>query len=147
MPTAAKLVAAVTFALVAAIAAQMYVPALPEGAQVGWFREICAAVGFICGWRTMGRLVGRGYGEAMGAGVRTAIVMAFWLVLGFAINEMLYRATKMRYGGSPMEAVLAVFDLMLYYARLMVTPEVIGTLLIGGVAGGLLAEAAGRRWS
>ena len=74
------------------------------------------------------------------------ITIAFWLVLGFSITEMLYRATQMRYGGSPMQAVLAVFELMLYYARLMVTPEVLGTLLIGGLVGGLLAEAASRRW-
>jgi len=146
MPTAAKLVAAVVFAIVAALAAHLYIPALPEGTQIGRFREIAAAMGVICGWRTMGRRVGRGYGEALSSGVRTSATLTFWLVLGFSINEMVYRATKLRYGGSPMEAVLAVFELMLYYARLMLTPEVLGTLLVGGLIGGLLAEWSSRRW-
>lgn len=146
MPTAAKLVAAVVFAIVAAIAALLYIPGLPEGSQTGWFIEISATVGLIVGWRAMGRLAGKGYTTAISSGIRSSVTTAFWLVLGFSINEMIYRATKMRYGGSPMEAVLAVFDLMLYYGRLMLTPEVLGTLLIGGIVGGLITEWASRRW-
>ena len=47
MPTAAKLAAAVAFALVAVITAQLYIPYLPEGTQLGWFRPITGIIGFV----------------------------------------------------------------------------------------------------
>ncbi|HCZ00475.1 MAG: tellurium resistance protein [Rhodobacterales bacterium RIFCSPHIGHO2_02_FULL_62_130] len=146
MPTAAKLVAAVMFAAVGFLAAQAYVPSLPEGTQIGFLREICAGLGLVIGWFVMGRLVGKGYVEAVGFGIRTSVTVLFWAVLGFSIYEMILRSTKMMYDG-PMEALLGVFDLVIYYGKMMGSPEFIGTLLIGGVLGGIAAEWAGRRWS
>jgi hypothetical protein len=146
MPTAAKLVAAVMFAAVGFLAAQAYVPSLPEGTQIGFLREICAMLGLVIGWFVMGRLVGKGYVEAVGFGIRTSVTLLFWAVLGFSIYEMILRSTKMMYDG-PMEALLGVFDLVIYYGKMMGSPEFIGTLLIGGVLGGIAAEWAGRRWS
>jgi hypothetical protein len=146
MPTAAKLVAAVMFAAVGFLAAQAYVPSLPEGTQIGFLREICAGLGLVIGWFVMGRLVGKGYVEAVGFGIRTSVTLMFWAVLGFSIYEMILRSTKMMYDG-PMEALLGVFDLVIYYGKMMGSPEFIGTLLIGGVLGGIAAEWAGRRWS
>lgn len=146
MPTAAKLVAAVMFAAVGFLAAQAYVPSLPEGTQIGFLREICAGLGLVIGWFVMGRLVGKGYVEAVGFGIRTSVTLLFWAVLGFSIYEMILRSTKMMYDG-PMEALLGVFDLVIYYGKMMGSPEFIGTLLIGGVLGGIAAEWAGRRWS
>lgn len=146
MPTAAKLFAAVMFAAVGFLAAQAYVPSLPEGTQIGFLREICAMLGLVIGWFVMGRLVGKGYVEAVGFGIRTSVTVLFWAVLGFSIYEMILRSTKMMYDG-PMEALLGVFDLVIYYGKMMGSPEFIGTLLIGGVLGGIAAEWAGRRWS
>jgi hypothetical protein len=146
MPTAAKLVAAVMFAAVGFLAAQAFVPSLPEGTQIGFLREICAVLGLVIGWLVMGRLVGKGYVEAVGFGIRTSVTVLFWAVLGFSIYEMILRSTKMMYDG-PMEALLGVFDLVIYYGKMMGSPEFIGTLLIGGVLGGIAAEWAGRRWS
>jgi hypothetical protein len=145
MPTAAKLVAAVVFAAVAFFAANAMVPLLPEGTQIGYLREISALLGLVVGWRVMGRLVGKGYVEAIGFGIRTSVTILFWATLGFSIYEMILRSTKMMYDG-PMEALLGVFDLMIYYGEMMGSPEFIGTLLVGGIIGGLAAEAAGRRW-
>lgn len=144
MPTAAKLVAAIVFAALAYLAAHVFIPSLPEGTQLALFREITAFIGLVCGWLVMGGLVGGSYGEALSSGIRTSITVAFFALLGFAIYEMLQRSMSMMYDG-PMEAVLAVFDLMLYYGKMMMTPNVIGVLLVGGVVGGLLAEWVGRR--
>lgn len=145
MPTAARLIAGVIFAAVAALAAHLFIPALPEGTQVGYLREISAGLGLICGWMIMGRLTGKGYGEAMGSGIRTAISIAFWALLGFSIYVMVDKSTRMLYDG-PMAALLGTFDLMLGYGKMMLTPGVLGTLLIGGIIGGVLAEWGGRRW-
>ena len=146
MPTAPKIVAAVLFAIVAGLAAHLFIPALPEGTQVKLFREISAAVGFFVGWRVMGRLTGKGYVDAAGSGVRTSVTILFWLLLGFSIYTMVKRSTKMLYD-DPMEAVTGVFDLMLYFGKFLAEPATPVALLIGGVMGGVVTEWASRRWS
>lgn len=146
MPTASKLVAALAFAMVAALAAHLFIPAMPEGTQVKYFREISAAIGFACGWHVMGRAAGKGYVEAINMGVITSIITLFWCLLGFSIYFMILKSTKMMYDG-PMEAVLGVFEFMLDYGKLLAAPATPVVLAVGGALAGLLTEAAGRRWS
>lgn len=145
MPTAAKLVAAFAFAAVAFFAAEMFKVAMPEGNAFGRFSYICAGLGVLCGWFVMGKLAGGGYRAAMGYGVRTSVTITFWALLLFSGYEMIIRSTKLRYDG-PMEALTAVVDLMLERGRWMATPEVLGTLFVGGILAGLLVEWAGKQW-
>ena len=145
MPTAAKLFAAVAFAIVAWLSANASIPGLPEGTRIGMFREITAAIGVIVGWRVMGRLTGGGYTTSMGLGVRTSATIVFWVVLGFAIYEMVRLSLKKRYDG-PMEALVSVFGIMIEYGKALGDVQVLAILLIGGMIGGFLAEFAGRRW-
>jgi hypothetical protein len=145
MPTAAKLAASVVFAVLGYFIAQTLVPHLPQGTRLGLFREISAAIGFVVGWLVMGQLPRRSYSEAAGSGVRTAMSLVFWALLGFSIYLMIRKSMHMMYDG-PMEAVLGVFDLMLQYAKLMLVPDVIGVVLAGGALGGVVTEWVGRRW-
>ena len=145
MPTAAKLFAAIAFALVGWIAAEVYKPLLSDGTQFGFFSEICAAIGALCGWLILGRFAGQGYATAAGVGARVALTIVFWALLGFAIQEMVLLSMKLRYDGA-MEAVLAVFDIMLQKARLLADPRMIGVVLGGGALGGAVSEFAARRW-
>jgi hypothetical protein len=146
MPTAAKLTAAVAFALLALVAADTFVKHLPAGTALGFFREITAAIGFVVGWIVMGALAGHGYREAIGHGIRTSITVVFWALLGFSIYFMIRKSMHMMYDG-PMEAVLGIFDLMLEYAKKLVALDMAVVLLGGGALAGLLAEWAGKRWS
>ena len=146
MPTAAKLVAAVCFAIVGWIAANAYVPVLGVDFEAGPFRELMALIGLVVGWRVMGPDAGLGYRHAMGSGLKTAVVLVFFALLLFSVREMVLQSMKMRYDG-PMEAVLDVFSLMLERAREMMTAEVLGALLIGGIVAGILTEKASKRWS
>ncbi|NEY91337.1 TrgA family protein [Tabrizicola oligotrophica] len=146
MPTAPKLTAAVIFALVAAIAAHLFIPALPEGTQVKLFREISAAIGFLCGWLIMGRMTGRGMVEAINRGLVTSVSILFWCLLVFSIYFMIRKSTRMMYDG-PMEAVLGIFEMMLEFGMLLKSPATPVALAAGGVLGGMLTEAASRRWS
>jgi hypothetical protein len=59
---------------------------------------------------------------------------------------MIGRSTKMIYDG-PMEAVTAVFGLMLDYGMLLASPATPLVFLFGGIIGGWFAEFAGKRWS
>ena len=145
MPTAAKLVAAVLFALVAAAGAAIYIPLLPEGTRTGWLIPGCAGLGLISGWRVMGANVGRSYGEAIATGLRAIITALFFAVLLFAVYVMIMRSMHMLYKG-PLEALLAVFAIMLEYGKRMVDRTFIGTLALGGAIGGVIAEFVGRRW-
>lgn len=146
MPTAAKLIAAVCFAAVGWFATHLYLPQLPEGTQTGLIREIAAFIGLICGWRILGRLAGKGYGESMGLGLRTSVTIVFWVLLFAGIHEMVVRSTKLRYDG-PMEAVLGAFDIMLGYGQLLGQPQMLAVLALGGIVAGYSAEYAARHWS
>lgn len=147
MPTAAKLVSAVAFALVGLWAAISYIPQLPEGTSTGQFPAIMAALGFVIGWRSMGRSAGRGWGESLGYGLRTSALIVFWALLGFACYTMLMRSTRQLYRGDPGRAVMDVPVIMMQYGKLLAAQEVLVALVVGGLVGGLLAEFAARRWT
>jgi hypothetical protein len=145
MPTAAKLVASVLFALLSFFIADLYAQGITDGTRTTYLLPGCAAIGLICGWRVMGRLVGKGMGDALGSGIRTALTIVFFALLLFSIYEMVVTSTKGLYDG-PMEAVLAIFDIMLGYGRGLGTPELIGVILVGGGLAGMATEWADRRW-
>ncbi len=146
MPTAAKLVAALWFALVGWLAANAHVPTLGQGASVGLFRELTALLGLVIGWRVMGRLVGQGYAQAVGSGLRTSVTLAFFALLLFSIYLMIKSSFVVNGYDGPMDAVLGAFEIMLEQGRKMLTIGVLGVLILGGIIGGLVAEAAARRW-
>ncbi len=139
MPTAAKLISALFFAALGWVLADIYALSMEDRPDVGVLREICAAVGAICGWKVMGALVGQGMSLAAGSGVRTVATQVFFSVLGFSTYEMVLQSTKMVYDG-PMEAVLGIFTIMMEYLAVAATPGFIGTAIVGGVLGGMFAE-------
>jgi hypothetical protein len=139
MPTAAKLISALFYALLGWVLADIYVPAMDGGPNVGRLREICALVGAICGWRVMGNLVGESMWLALGSGLRTSVTLAFFCFLGFSTYEMVLQSTKMVYDG-PMEAVLGIFEIMVEYLAVAMIPGFVGTLIVGGMIGGLIGE-------
>lgn len=146
MPTASKLVAAVAYALLGFVAAQTFVKHLPEGTPLGFFREITAAIGFVVGWLVMGKLTRKGYREAINSGLVTALIWLFWTLLAFALYFMLKKSMRMMYDG-PMEAVTGIFQLMFDYGKMLLVPDMIGVIVVGGVLAGLVSEWAGKRWS
>jgi hypothetical protein len=146
MPTGAKAVAAIAFAIVGLVIAATYVPLMPEAAAVGPFREVTAAIGAIVGYRVMGPSVGKGYLEAAASGLKTVVVLVFFALLVLGIYEMLKESVKMRYDG-PLEAIIDIFARMVDRAPPLGTFNVIMAMLIGGVIGGMLSENASRRWT
>ena len=149
MPTAAKLVSAITFAVIAFLAAHLYGLALSGGGQpIGVLREVSAVVGVLCGWFIMGPSAHRARGqiEAMGTGLRTSLTMVLVVIVIFAVVEMLDRAIKGRYD-TPLDAALGVIEQALVLAPTLVRADVLSVLLLGGLFGGALAHWAGRRWT
>jgi Flp pilus assembly pilin Flp len=145
MPTGAKLMAAISFAVVGWVLANYYAMNMPDATAVGPIRLAAALVGTIVGWSVMGNSVGKGYVEAAGSGIKTAVILAVVALFLLALSEMLQNSVKMRYEDA-MEAILAVIDTMAKRSHALLSVGVVGTVLFGGVVGGLLTENAGRRW-
>ncbi|MFV0359113.1 TrgA family protein [Tropicimonas sp.] len=147
MPTGARLVAAIGFALVALLGSEVFKPLLPEGARVGLFGPANALIGIFCGWGIVGRNAGRGAGAAAGLGVRAVAVTVFYCLLLWSSYEMLQHSIRLRYRG-PVEALIAMMQMVADYFLLMISqPQVPAVLLSGGVLAALLAEWASKRFS
>lgn len=145
MPTGAKAMAAISFAVVGFITALAYIPNMPEAGRVSSLPLMVALLGAIVGWRVMGTSVGKGYVRAIGTGWKTMIVLIFFALLFFGTYEMLQLSVRMRYDG-PLEAILDVFQRMLDRSIPILTPSVLAAILIGGGIAGMLTENASRRW-
>ncbi len=78
--------------------------------------------------------------------VDAAVMMAFFALLGFSTYEMVLGSLRGQYGSSPLAAVLGIFRLMMENARAMISPGVLGVLVLGGLLGGMATEEASRRW-
>ena len=147
MPTTAKLVSAVLFAIIGFFAADAYADTLPPGQPRFWLIPIVTVLGIGQGWMTMGRHVGQGMSMAITTGVRTSFLILFWAVTIFGLYEMFYRSTRLRYDG-PGEAVIAALELLMEYGMSVLTA--VPTLIIlfgGGAIAGIVAEYTNRRWS
>lgn len=145
MPTGAKLMAALSFAVVGWVLANYYAMNAPDATALGPIREVAALVGVAVGWKVMGPSVGKGYVEAAGSGIKTAVVLAVAALFLLALSEMLENSVKMRYDGA-LDAILDVFQTMVKRSEALLSLGVFGTVLLGGIIGGLLTENAGRRW-
>lgn len=145
MPTGAKLMAAISFAVVGWVLANFYAVNMPDATAAGPIREVAALVGAITGWKVMGPSAGKGYVEAAGAGIKTSVVLAVAALFLLALGEMLDNSVKMRYDGA-LDAILDVFQTMARRSDALLSTGVFGTILLGGIVGGLLTENAGRRW-
>ena len=145
MPTAAKLVAALAVALVGALAALAFTPHLPGETVPSLFVPICAGLGALTGWRVVGPLAGRGWQFAAATGLRGVFVLLLLALALFSVREMLLRAMDLRYRGV-MDALLGVFDIAWHHMLDMADPLFAGTVVLGGLLAGFLAEWAARRW-
>lgn len=145
MPTAARAIAAIALAAVGYLASLAYVPFLPEDMPTFWLGPINAGIGAILGWRFLGRRVKGGALTAAQTGILSAALGLFWSGAFFSIKDMLIRSMDLRYRGLE-DALMGVGDLWLHYVGLAMNLPVVGVLVIGGAAAGVLAQIAGRMW-
>lgn len=145
MPTAAKVVAGLILAVVAAIASEQIKPLLPEGTDFGVFTPLNAVLAFVIGWRFIGNRMQRGYVNAINVGFTAGALLVFWGLFIQSCNEMFALAMKHRYDG-PFEAVAAIFEIMIEYGAVMIDQKVLTTLIAGSIFAGIAAEFSANRW-
>ncbi|MFU8865095.1 MAG: TrgA family protein [Rhodobacterales bacterium] len=145
MFTAPRLVAAVILAGVGYVASEMIKPLAPEGTQFGIFSLVNVALGALVGWFVIGSRIGRGMAAAISYGLTGTVVLIFWGLFTQSVNEMLRLALRRRYKG-PFEAITDIFNLGIDFAVMIATPQVLGTLFLGGVLAAVLAEFSAKHW-
>ncbi|WP_296420490.1 TrgA family protein [Pseudooctadecabacter sp.] len=146
MPTFGRLVGAIWFGALAWYVSLLIIPLFPEGTDLGWFQELNTGLGLFAGWKIAGPRAGTGYVAAISYGLTTLVAL---VVMGLFFNSffvMIEFSLRKRYDG-PGEAVTHIFELFIEHAVMMATPDIITTLLVGGVLGGLVTEFFGRRFS
>lgn len=146
MPTFAKLIGAISFALVGWWVAVTYNAHLPDNVSLPRLPFAMAGLGAALGWFSLGPVMGRGYRESIAYGLRTSVLIGVLAMFGVAVLLMLRKSTNQMYRGDPMAAVLDVPDLMYQYGQYMLNQDVLMALGAGGILGGMLAELAARRW-
>ncbi len=147
MPTTARLVAAVFFAALGWLCADLFKPLLPQGTAVGLFSPISAGFGALVGWTFTGKRADQGYGGGFGLGLTSSFLLVFWVLLTFSGYKMLQNSMRKAYNG-PVEALQDMFRLAVEYVFLAVTSAEVGAaLIIGGLVGGWLTDQVARRWS
>jgi hypothetical protein len=145
MPTAAKLVAAIALAVVGFFGSGTVASHLPEGENPGYLWAVAMVCGIFAGWRVLGPDAARGRVAAAGVGLRATAVMTLLVLFFAAFAEMIEQSLLKHYNG-PMQAIVAVFDIMLRLGRMLGHVDVLGVLVVGGILAGLLAHYAARNW-
>ncbi|WP_298432909.1 TrgA family protein [uncultured Jannaschia sp.] len=150
MPTPAKLVAALLFAGLCWYCGHLlWTESMPEGARIGWFREILAAGGLVVGWKYIGRTatgpMGRGNRLAycITAGIGGAVIM---FLLTFALHSA-YATLEESLSSKYTEVGLAAEAWMEYAvadAKLAANPLLLAVAFAGSAAIGLIAGLVGR---
>lgn len=145
MPTAAKLVAALSFAFLAFVTCTVLQGTLPEGKRIGHAYEVSAICALLVGWFVSGAARRGSYAEAAATGLRTTTTGVAASLLVLSVGTMWTIATRGLYKG-PLEAILDIFSKFLEFGGLLLPIAVLGTLFFGGMLAGMATEWAGRRW-
>lgn len=143
--TSGKAVAALGFAIIGYFAAEFYQQLLSDIEQNIWISPAAGALGFVIGWRVLGDKLNTDLRSAARWGFGTSVWFFIWADVLFSSAEMIQRSMTTRNTNAG-EAIGQVFGIMMDYATLALDIKIIGILCIGGMAAGILAELADRRW-
>lgn len=146
MPTAPRLVAAILLAAMGAVAAYYFEPLVHEDTILPYFIYLSAGLGAVCGWWSVGRRVEYGHYGAISAGFTGAALFTFWFIFFQVAYRVIQFALWQRYRQNS-DAIDGFVDWMIEYTLLLLTPEMLGVLLVGGILSGLGAVFAARSWS
>ncbi len=146
MPDAARLASAFSLALLGFIVSGQVMPLMPEGTDFGWFTWINVGLGVVCGWAVMGKRAGRGTTAAINNGFTGMVALVFWSLFVQGAYEMFRQAMRNRFDG-PFEALASIFTIGMDYGRILLVPNILITLLVGGILAGFFAEYAKNRWN
>jgi len=132
-PTAAKMVAGLMFAVLAFFISGLVIPNIPYGDAITvTFGLTNAAIGFVMGWRVVGRRGGEGYSFALAYGITAAVAITFWVLLWWGGREMIERSLDLYYD-DPTVALEEMVRLMVDYSTYMLGNNVLPAFALGAL--------------
>lgn len=147
MPTGGRLAGAILFAALMGYVSFMTIGMFEGINTPRWYHEINIAAGAIIGWHIAGPKAGLGYVAGASLGLTTVITAVFFALFTHGITQMFRFAIKSKYYDGPVEAVVDAMQIALKTGSTLTKPEVIGTLLIGGIIAGIVTEFVDHRFS
>jgi len=145
MPTFGRLIGAIMFGALAWYTTLLIIPLFPDEIALGWFQQVNTFFGLLAGWRVAGPRAGSGYYASLGYGLTAMFGMLFMALFTNSFVVMIEKSLQRIYDG-PVEAVIDVFQLVIEHGQIMISVDVIGTLIIGALIGGIVTEFFGRRF-
>ncbi len=147
MPTAAKLIGAILFAVLAFFVTEEVKEVMPgEGRGMGMLSPLNALIGAAMGWRIVGTRAGTGYMPTFGFGLTTFFVTTALSLTWWAGYTMIQRAVSGRYR-DPIGALEGMGNLILDYWAFVATPDAMAVALLGSLIFSLVIEYVSHRWS
>ena len=146
MPTAARFIAALCLAVLAWVVSEQIKSLFDEDKAFGNFNFINLAIAVVIGWQVIGSRARRGLSAAINNGLTGGIVLVFWCLLAHSAIRMIEIPMRGRYDGA-FEVFAATFETMVENGILIGTPLIVGTLVIGSIASGVIAEMTNKRAS
>ncbi|MHA6325818.1 TrgA family protein [Roseivivax sp. CAU 1753] len=145
MPTAPKLVAALLLAALAYAASEMIKPMLPSSTVFGWFSEVDALVGFFLGWRLIGARAGGGTSAAITNGITGTTMMVLSCLFVQSVNTMVEDSLERKFDNI-FEAINSTIANFIEYGAYVLTPNVLGLLVLGAIIVGIAVEISSHYW-
>lgn len=160
MPTAAKFVAALSFALLGFLAGEMLKPHVALATWLGVPSMISdgsikisletlsiftGGLGLLTGWFVLGPRVGQGMLAAALAGISAMVTMVVGALMSLAAYQTIQAALRKKFD-TISESMVGYFQYVVDDASLLNAPDVLVTLFVGSILAGLLCEWANRRW-
>ena len=146
MPTAGRLAGALAFAVLGAYLAQLTMPLFKEGRIPSYWLPLTIGAGLWAGWVVVGSRAGRGSRPAIGNGLTGAFAQVFWILFVISGVDMVKKSLRKSYD-NPLEALVNVFELGAEHAIALGSSEVLVTIVVGGIIGGLFTEFFAKRFS
>ncbi len=146
MLTGARLIGGLLLGLSGIVIAMLLVDNDPTiGYQRSKVIYLLGAVGFLTGWRSLGKRVGNGYRSAFGFGLRAAFTVALWSIFLAALYEIMGKITGYA-GKSYMVAVVDLFQLTVDIAIYAFQWPIFLTAIVLGIVCGLVTEYVNKIW-
>ena len=146
MPTAAKLVAGIGFAITAIIASLFYYLSLDATAFTELeVMSVSGLLGFILGWLLLGNFPGYGGWDSLWAGLRAAVYAVFLSCLFFGLMVVVRGLMN----GSYKDPMVPLQDWLRHSLDFLTSASqynVIITIVLGALISGRLAGIAYVRW-
>lgn len=150
MPTAARLVGAVTLSGACGIMVLVLIAVYPNDGLEGdlpLLLGIFMGIGLVIGWLSLGARLSDPRNETSGfaLGLRAAAACVFWILVMVGFLTMLDRIRDFSYR-EPTEAVLDIFNTAMIYTVYLMNWKVAGTAAVLGAMAGILTKRAAVLW-